>query len=68
MWINKQIFSYIRVCTNMSSSLENTNLEREIVIVQINLYKQMREQLLAKLKRYQLQNKEELAKIISESI
>ena len=52
----------------MSSSLENTNLEREIVIVQINLYKQMREQLLAKLKRYQLQNKEELAKIISESI
>jgi hypothetical protein len=52
----------------MSSSLENTNLEREIVIVQINLYKQMREQLLVKLKRYQLQNKEELAKIISESI
>jgi hypothetical protein len=52
----------------MSSSLENTNLEREIVIVQINLYKQMREQLLAKLKLYQLQNKEELAKIISESI
>jgi hypothetical protein len=52
----------------MSSSLENTNLEREIVIVQINLYKQMREQLLAKLKLYQLQNKEELATIISESI
>jgi hypothetical protein len=52
----------------MSSSLENTNLERETVIVQVNLYKQMREQLLAKLKRYQLQNKAELVKIISESI
>ena len=50
------------------SSSENTSIEREAVIVQVNLYKQMREQLLAKLKIYQLQNKVELAKIISESI
>lgn len=48
------------------SSSENT--EREAVILQVKLYKQMREQLLAKVKTYQLQNKGELAKIISESI
>jgi hypothetical protein len=41
------------------SSSENTNIEKKAVLVQVNLYKQMREQLL---------NKEELAKIISESI
>ena len=52
----------------MSSSLENTNLEREIVMIQVNLYKQMREQLLAKLNRYKSQNKVDLAKLISESI
>jgi hypothetical protein len=52
---------------NMSSS-EITNIEREAVRVQINLYKQMREQLLAKIKLYQLQDKVELAKLISESI
>jgi hypothetical protein len=50
------------------SSSENTGIEREAVLVQVNLYKQMREQLLAKIKIYQLQNKVELAKIISESI
>jgi hypothetical protein len=50
------------------SSSENTNIEKKQVLVQVNLYKQMREQLLAKLKIYQLQNKVELAKIISESI
>jgi hypothetical protein len=49
-------------------SSENSNIEKKEVLVQVNLYKQMREQLLAKLKIYQLQNKEELAKIISESI
>jgi hypothetical protein len=48
------------------SSSEST--EREAVIVQVNIYKQMREHLLAKIKIYQLQNKAELAKIISESI
>ncbi|MGA9169799.1 MAG: hypothetical protein WBZ20_06615 [Nitrososphaeraceae archaeon] len=52
----------------MSSSSEITNIEREAVRVQINLYKQMREQLLAKIKLYQLQGKVELAKLISESI
>jgi hypothetical protein len=50
------------------SSSENTSIETEAVIAQVNLYKQMRDQLLAKLKIYQLQNKVELAKIISESI
>jgi hypothetical protein len=50
------------------SSSEITNIEREAVQLQINLYKQMREQLLAKIKLYQLQHKAELATIISESI
>jgi len=50
------------------SSSENTDIEKKDVLVQVNIYKQMREQLLAKLKRYQLQIKVELAKIISESI
>jgi hypothetical protein len=50
------------------SSSENTSLEKKAVLVQVNLYKQMQEQLLAKLKIYQLQNKVKLAKIISESI
>ena len=50
------------------SSSEITNIEREAVPVQINLYKQMREQLLAKITLYQLQHKVELATIISESI
>jgi hypothetical protein len=50
------------------SSSEITNIEREAVQLQINLYKQIREQLLAKIKLYQLQHKVELARIISESI
>ncbi len=50
------------------SSSENTGVKKKAVLVQVNLYKQIREQLLAKLKIYQLQNKVELAKIISESI
>jgi hypothetical protein len=50
------------------SSSEIANIEREAVQLQINLYKQIREQLLAKIKLYQLQHKVELARIISESI
>ena len=50
------------------SSSENTSVEKKAVLVQVNLYKQMREQLLAKLKIYKLQNKAEPAKIISESM
>jgi hypothetical protein len=50
------------------SSSEITDIEREAVLVQVNLYKQMREQLLAKIKLYRLQDKVELAKIISESM
>jgi hypothetical protein len=65
MWLNKQI---LYNSLQIMSSLENTSLERKVVIVQVNLYKQMREQLLAKLKIYQSQNKADLAKIISDSI
>ena len=55
------------VIHTMSSS-EDTNIEREAVLVQINLYKQMQQQLLAKLELYKLQEKVELAIMISESI
>jgi hypothetical protein len=44
------------------SSSENTSTEKKAVLVQINFYKQRREQLLAKLKIYQLQNKVGLQK------
>jgi hypothetical protein len=50
------------------SSSEDTNIEREAVLVQISLYKQMRQQLLAKIELYKLQEKVELAIMISESI
>jgi hypothetical protein len=50
------------------SSSKNINIEREAVLVQINLYKQMRQQLLAKIELYKLQEKVELARMISESI
>ena len=43
-------------------SSENSNIEKKALLVQVNLYKGMQEHLLAKLKIYQLQNKEELAK------
>jgi hypothetical protein len=50
------------------SSSEDINIEREALLVQINLYKQMRQQLLAKIELYKLQEKVELATMISESI
>jgi hypothetical protein len=43
-------------------------IERESVRARINLYKQMKEQLLSQMKLYQGQRKEELAKLIFESI
>jgi len=43
-------------------------IERESVRARINLYKQMKEQLLSQMKLYQRQRKEELAKLIFESI
>jgi hypothetical protein len=46
--------------------IRNYQYEREAVQLQINLYKQMREQLI-KVKLYQLQHKVELAKIIFKS-
>jgi hypothetical protein len=44
------------------------DIERESVRARINLYKQMKEQLLLQMKLYQTQRKEELVKLISESI
>jgi hypothetical protein len=44
------------------------DIEMESVRVRINLYKQMKEQLLSQMKLYQRLGKEELAKLISESI
>ncbi|MDQ6668216.1 MAG: hypothetical protein M3Y53_08340 [Thermoproteota archaeon] len=44
------------------------DIERQSVHVRINLYKQMKEQLLSQMKLYQRLGKEELAKLISESI
>jgi hypothetical protein len=43
-------------------------IERESVRARINLYKQMKEQLHSQMKLYQGQRKEELAKLIFESI
>jgi hypothetical protein len=50
------------------SSSEDTNIEREALLVQTNLYKQMRQQLLTKIELYKLQEKDGLATMISESI
>ncbi len=44
------------------------DIERESVRLRINLYKQMKEQLLLQMKLYHTQRKEELVKLISESI
>jgi hypothetical protein len=44
------------------------DMERESVRIRINLYKQMKEQLLSQMKLYQRVGKGELAKLISESI
>ncbi len=43
-------------------------IERESVRARINLYKQMKDQLLSQMKLHQRQRKEELAKLIFESI
>jgi hypothetical protein len=51
-----------------SSSSEITNLEKEALQVRIKLYKQIKDQLLAELDLYRKQKKEELAKIISDSM
>jgi hypothetical protein len=45
-----------------------SDIERQSVRVRINLYKQMKEQLLFQMKLYQRERKKELAKLISESI
>jgi hypothetical protein len=44
------------------------DIERESVRVRINLYQQMKEQLLLQMKLYHGQRKEELAKLILDSL
>jgi hypothetical protein len=51
-----------------SHQRQEAEMERESVCARINLYKQMKEQLLSQMKLYQRQRKEELAKLIFESI
>ena len=52
----------------MSSHQRYSDIEWESLQVRINLYKQMKEQLLLQMKLYHTQRKEQLAKLISESI
>jgi predicted DNA-binding antitoxin AbrB/MazE fold protein len=56
--------------SSSSSTLpsEITDMEKEGLQVRIKLYKQIKDQLLAELDIYHKQKKEELAKIISDSI
>jgi hypothetical protein len=51
-----------------SSSSEITHIKKEGLQVRIKLYKQIKDQLLAELDLYRKQNKEDLAKIISDSM
>ena len=51
-----------------SSSSEITDIEKEALQARINLYKQIKDQLLAELDLYRRQKKEELARIISDSM
>ncbi len=53
---------------SMSSHQRYSDIEWESLRVRINLYKQMKEQLLLQMKLYHTQRKEELAKLILESI
>jgi hypothetical protein len=52
----------------MSSHRRYSDIEGESLRVRISLYKQMKEQLLLEMKLYHTQRKEDLAKLISESI
>jgi hypothetical protein len=55
----------------MSSSLSSsqiTDIEKEALQVRIKLYKQIKDLLLAEIDRCRKQKKEELAKIISDSM
>lgn len=45
-----------------------SDIERQSVCLRINLYNQMKEQLLSQMKLYQKERKKELAKLISDSI
>jgi predicted DNA-binding antitoxin AbrB/MazE fold protein len=56
--------------SSSSSTLpsEITDMEKEGLQVRIKLYKQIKDQLLTELDIYHKQKKEELAKIISDSI
>ena len=50
------------------SSSDIAGIEREGLQVRIKIYKQMKDQLVAELDLYRKQKKDELAKIISESL
>jgi len=54
--------------SSSSSSSEITDIEKEALQARISLYKQIKDQLLAELDLYRKQKKEELAKIISDSM
>ncbi len=53
---------------SMSSHQRYSDIEWESLRVRINLYKQMKEQLLLQMELYHTQRKEELAKLIAELI
>lgn len=61
---------HVRIEHSVSSRHQRqvAEIERESVRARINLYKQMKEQLLSQMKLYQRQRKEELTKLIFESI
>jgi hypothetical protein len=54
--------------SSSSSSAEITDTEKEGLQIRINLYKQIKDQLLAELDLYHKQKKEEHAIIISDSM
>ena len=53
---------------SISSPQRYSNIEWESLRVRINLYKQIKEQLLSQMQLYHTQRKAELVKLISESI
>jgi hypothetical protein len=54
--------------SSSASSAEITDIDKEGLQVRIKLYKQIKDQLLAELDLYHKQKKEELAKIIFDSM
>ena len=61
-------YIYVVILQCRLSSAEITDIEKEGLQARIKLYKQIKDQLLAELDLYRKQKKEELAKIISDSM